>query len=1008
MPSLVLIVDFDKSLIPLDSDALVAEKLGRAAVLDAGGRRWLGGVADRSFKPTWPQVVTEAFSPFSRAALRSTAASTLLMDEGMANLLRTLVLLRDGNPSLVSGGACHYDAVDFFVVSGSNEAFIEGCLEATLGSELFSIFVRRANWLHTNRVVDSADGKSCRIEPYNVDGHECEPCRTQGYCMMCKGAIVDDIRRHYASKCPDASIVFVGDGLNDHCVLRRLAARDVFCVRDAHALHKELVRPSLQRVVLGPKPAWVLSWDRTVLGVCTVLPWATYDVLVAAVRYLLFAPSTAKADRRRLGDGADEDASTTPSDVFDEALSSDVMQRLQRARRVLQAPLQLFGEDPLSFRAVTVTHRMPETVLHTLKALRREKAIDDVTASRIEALAATVAQQPLNPLVPCAGPYDHVTHQTALPVVQGPYLQQDRQLSPDELYERSQQLFSDLHALAASPLLSPDSANATHESFWLQAALLAAKVSALRSSLASFTAKHGLISSRTHAKAATVHALRQGTVHWNDLPWLQGEMLFHRLIQIVYASHDAPAPPPACTEDVGAADHCAACNAAQGGRLGSDTACNGCAYDLEGHRATVAPAWDFYRFEKAESLASTGSSHVIPAVAALYGELQVVLHDIRAGGVGRSSEEVMRTRAVPLLHAALLNCTWGNCIDLSLHRSTEVGTVGHTSSPSAAEAERTFAEAYQQLQAKEGLLADGTMDMAERLARLILASNSEDEDERRDGDDVGLAPRVLDIVLDNAGVEVSADLVLAVIVAELHAACDKTRSTVSVCLHCKALPFYVSDVVPHDVGLALTAMRSSGNRVGAAFADACTALLDARRVTVRPSVLWSSARELREHGVELFDRFFEYVTVAQRTNAADVETAVVAKTRMVLLKGDLNFRRVVGDRHWNAVDAADWREVVESYWPLAPLRAFAGPREVGVENSGTPGISVGVLRTCKCELVCGVSPDVVARLDSAHEATRPSQPQHPPTMGTVTEEERRWVKSGWRVNGTRAVALLYP
>jgi hypothetical protein len=274
---------------------------------------------------------------------------------------------------------------------------------------------------------------------------------------------------------------------------------------------------------------------------------------------------------------------------------------------------------------------------------------------------------------------------------------------------------------------------------------------------------------------------------------------------------------------------------------------------------------------------------------------------------------------------------------------------------------------------------------------------------------------VLDIVVDNAGVEVSADLLLATGVAALADAASPTGGgVVRVAIQCKALPFYVSDVVPHDVGLALQALRGSAAPAAVAFAERCSELFDAKAIVLRPSPLMCAAREWREHGSELFERFF--VRGRRAASAVDEDAlgspAVDPKTAVVICKGDLNFRRVIGDRRWNEADAAEWAEAAGSFWP-----AKQQPQATSDEDAAKPvakpaartppPVSLCVLRTCKCELVCGPSKETVGKLDAEHAATRPDVPRTT-LLGDAPEAVRSWVKASWRVRGKEAVALVYP
>jgi 2-hydroxy-3-keto-5-methylthiopentenyl-1-phosphate phosphatase len=981
MPSVILVFDFDRSLVPTDTDESVAHALNRDKAYEEECAKWIDEIkAGRGDKADWIPVIDAIFGPFTPEELRE-AARSMPLDEAMTTFLREIVLLRDGRPKLISNGRCQLDAIDFFIVSGANDACIEGVLEGQLGSEHAEILLRRRDTIHSSRchVVDRDEmmekepgvRRRSRMEAYERNGHQCERCNLEGYSMMCKGRIVEDLRRKYAYRCADPTVVFVGDGLNDHCVMAQMRARDVFFVRQGHSLHRRV----LSQVDGAPAHRHEFSsvYDRTKLGVCTVVPWADYNALVAGLRFLIYHGSTANDTPAAAAVRGEDGLEDLPDNVRTDAR---LCRRLIAARRVLQAPLMLFGEDPVSFRGITITHRMPDTVRYTMK--KNDAVIGPVVKRRLTDLTVAVETQPVNQLVP--------TMATAASAA-----------TP-----------GDLDVAGTERAAQADARE--RQQFWLPALTSAAQAALLPSSLGAF----GLAHSRSAHEEGSV---LWDALHWNDLPWLHGEIFFHRLLHLVYGSEEDDEPRLGLLQSIGKGDGCRWCNLAQGARktVANLAHCTACSYDHTGYRAVTAARWDFYRFEKAESMSSTLKSHIVPSTAVLYAEYKLVIKDIY--GDVASLREVppsLRARVVNLVHAALLNCVWGNCVDLCLHQSVDVSTLGHASNRSDDAAEENFNEAYAQLKAKPGLVADGTYSMAKRLTDILLApADSVDDDEPTADSNGRHITRVLDLVLDNAGVEVSADLVLATIVAGLAHAARVVRGEIAaaagndandaphvvVCLHCKAIPFYVSDVVPHDVGLALHALTTSGNTTAAQFAAECVRLFDVGSLALRPSIIMSSARELRDHGVEYFERFFEYVIVDTEDG---MQTAVAPKTRMVLCKGDLNFRRAIGDRHWNAADAADFTEAVSSYWPT--MCPTAQPLSAAADAP----ISLAVLRTCKCEIVAGVPHAEVARLDALHNAQRPMSDHPIKVMGDANADVRKWVKDSWRVNGTHAVALIHP
>jgi Damage-control phosphatase ARMT1-like domain len=166
------------------------------------------------------------------------------------------------------------------------------------------------------------------------------------------------------------------------------------------------------------------------------------------------------------------------------------------------------------------------------------------------------------------------------------------------------------------------------------------------------------------------------------------------------------------------------------------------------------------------------------------------------------------------------------------------------------------------------------------------------------------------LVADNAGRELLADLLL---VDELLAGGRASE----VVLHVKPTPYFVSDATAADVAAGL-------RRLGVAGGHAAVA---ARRLQ----------EEFRRGRVRLRTSWFH--TAPFEFDAMPDELAAdFAHATLTVLKGDLNYRRLVGDRAWPP-----------STDPSAAAAYFPGP--------------VVALRTLKSELVIGVPDDRVAALD---------------------------------------------
>ncbi len=160
--------------------------------------------------------------------------------------------------------------------------------------------------------------------------------------------------------------------------------------------------------------------------------------------------------------------------------------------------------------------------------------------------------------------------------------------------------------------------------------------------------------------------------------------------------------------------------------------------------------------------------------------------------------------------------------------------------------------------------------------------------------------RTVCVVADNAGGELLADLLL---IDHLLAG-----GTERVALHVKPHPYYVSDATMADVIATLRRLDGTGLR---------QAIGDGRLTVTAPEFYcapWSFHR------------------------IPDDLAAEFAAASLTIVKGDLNYRRLVGDRAWPATTPF---EEVTAYFP--------GP--------------VATLRTLKCDVVTGVAPETLAALD---------------------------------------------
>ncbi|MEU6812087.1 damage-control phosphatase ARMT1 family protein [Streptomyces sp. NPDC046831] len=187
------------------------------------------------------------------------------------------------------------------------------------------------------------------------------------------------------------------------------------------------------------------------------------------------------------------------------------------------------------------------------------------------------------------------------------------------------------------------------------------------------------------------------------------------------------------------------------------------------------------------------------------------------------------------------------------------------------------------------------------------------------------------LVADNAGRELVPDLLL---VAHLLAEGHVGRAV----LHVKPYPYYVSDATTADVVDAVRRLTAAPGAAAAYGRRLWSALADGRL-------------QVRAHP-------FSCAPLPYADMPDDLREDFAAAT-VTVLKGDLNYRRLVGDRHWPAGT------------PFAEATArFPGP--------------VAALRTLKSDVVTGVDADTEAALTEA------------------AGDER------WRTGGTHALIQVRP
>jgi hypothetical protein len=158
-----------------------------------------------------------------------------------------------------------------------------------------------------------------------------------------------------------------------------------------------------------------------------------------------------------------------------------------------------------------------------------------------------------------------------------------------------------------------------------------------------------------------------------------------------------------------------------------------------------------------------------------------------------------------------------------------------------------------------------------------------------------------DLVLDNAGLELLGDLALADALLSVY---------IHVVLHAKPHPTYVSDVTRADLTETLAWLGERADGSARALGEGLALAERDGRLVVRADWFWTSPLAGSEMPAEL--------------------RADLSRSGVIISKGDANYRRWLGDRHW--------------------------PYDTPIDRAlGYTPAPLALLRTCKSEVAAGIA-----------------------------------------------------
>lgn len=241
----------------------------------------------------------------------------------------------------------------------------------------------------------------------------------------------------------------------------------------------------------------------------------------------------------------------------------------------------------------------------------------------------------------------------------------------------------------------------------------------------------------------------------------------------------------------------------------------------------------------------------------------------------------------------LLADLWGNQNDLSMWPVEQNGD-GNTLSGGSAAPDGANPKAIDNLvTAREHVLSDDTSVFLDAVDRL-------DMEKAR-----------VDFILDNAGYELATDLALADFLLG-------SRRASQIVLHAKRYPVFVSDALEQDIHDTLDWLAFSANDAEHEMAIRLRLRLVNGTLRLSKHAFWTSPLAAWEMPVDLM----------KEINQSD----------LLIWKGDANYRRLLGDRHW-PLDT-----------PFSSIVSYFKP-------------AVLALRTCKSEIGVGIHPDRIPAED---------------------------------------------
>ncbi|KAI9722090.1 MAG: hypothetical protein M1828_004904 [Chrysothrix sp. TS-e1954] len=317
---------------------------------------------------------------------------------------------------------------------------------------------------------------------------------------------------------------------------------------------------------------------------------------------------------------------------------------------------------------------------------------------------------------------------------------------------------------------------------------------------------------------------------------------------------------------------------------------------------TLSSRWKSYDVFGRQKLSTFKSSQ--PAVVELAARYRLLVGQLTSGPAKDLSAEETTAAEQELFTEMCEICLWGNATDLSLLTNLSYEDLQKLQGSKARKA------------AEANIIVN---DFSKAFQLLKTAQNDKSKQERR-----------VDIVLDNAGFELFVDLVLA---GYLIASGLATH----IVLHPKSIPWFVSDALPKDFSELLNALADPQEFYASLASDDQNSTPLSNDEVDNIKALFDHWSSLHAEGSLIIrpNRFWTHAGTYWRMPATASSLYEDLRTsELVIFKGDLNGRKLLGDVMWD---------------PTTPFSEVIGP--LGIKGQG---LRLLQMRTCKADVVAGL------------------------------------------------------